>query len=211
MLIASILLLVLALVAIVSGAVLLYLASANDSEGYAVSENYKIDSTSNAFALWLSSPVNNAQLKWIVTSDDLSKEVFVGWGLESSVEPYLTSFEYETANQWHYYARAFSASMSIPSAIKISTGTPANLPAQETIWTDQVTTNSSATLHISPVYSSESRGILVIMNSDGSSGIHTTIKFGSRLELYSVLPYVLLPVGVILLIAGMLLLRKKRK
>ncbi len=210
-LIVSILLLLLALVALISSSVILYLASGNDSEGYAISESYKIDSSSNAFALWLSSPVNSAQLKWIVTSDDPSKEVFVGWGAETAVELYLTSFEYETAHQWHYYARAFSASLSIQSTMKINSGKPASLPGAQNIWTDKVTTNSSVTLHLSPVDSSESSGVLVIMNADGSSGVNATVKFGSKLTIYSMLPFVLIPVGVVLLIAGLLLLKKNRK
>jgi hypothetical protein len=211
MLIVSILLLVLALVALISSADILYLASGNDSEGYAASESYKINSSSNAFALWLSSPVNRAQLKWIVTADDPSKEVFVGWGAENSVEPYLTSFEYETATQWNYYARAFSASLSIPSTVKLRSGTPASLPGAQHVWADQVTTSSSATLHLSPVYSSESKGVLVIMNADGSSGVNATVKFGSKLEIYGLLPFVLIPVGVVLLIVGLLLLLKKNR
>jgi len=51
-------------------------------------------------------------------------------------------------------------------------------------------------------------GMIVAMNADASNGIVAEIQLGSRIPLYSWLPYVLVTVGIMFLFAGLLLVKR---
>jgi hypothetical protein len=209
--ISSVLISLLGIAAIVAGAAIMYLNTQNDSEGYALSETCTVKTSSTAFILWVGSPVSEARLKWVVSSAN-SKEVFAGWGAASTVNAYTGNYQYATPESgWSYTARAYQAAINISSIHIINTNSPALAPAPESLYSDTVKTAGSSTLYCTPNNSGDKMGMLVIMNSDGSSGIDAQIQLGSKIALYGWLPYVLLPIGIVLLMMGLLLFRKSRK
>lgn len=210
--ISSVLIIVLGVAAIVAGAAFMYLNSTNDSEGYALSETYTVKTSATAFILWVGSPVSEARLKWIVTSTDANQLIFAGWGAASTVNAYTGNYQYETPESgWGYTARAYYAAINISSTHIINQNSPALPPPQESLYLNTVTTSDSTTLYCAPNSEGDKMGMLVIMNADGSSGVDAQIQLGSRIPIYGWLPYVLLPIGIVLLMLGLLLFRKNRK
>jgi hypothetical protein len=210
-LIATVLIAALAVAALVSGAVIMYLNTSNDFEGYALSETYTVKTSENAFVLWVGSPVSEARLKWVIASNS-SKEVFAGWGAASTVNAYTGNYRYATPESgWGYTARAYFAAINISSTHIINQNSPALPPPQEALYINTVTTSDSTTLYCAPNNDGDKMGMLVIMNADGLSGVDAQIQLGSRIPIYGWLPYVLLPIGIVLLMLGLLLFRKNRK
>jgi hypothetical protein len=209
LIIVSVLILLLGGVALVAGGVIMYLNTTNDFEGYALSNTYHIETDSNAFALWVGAPVSEARLKWVISTDS-SKEVFAGWGAMETVNAYTGNYQYASpALGWNYHAQAYLASLNITNLEIINTQYPI-MPMPTGIFLDTVTTSSVATLYCSP--SSLGRtGMIVVMNADASKGIDAEIQLGSRIPMYSWLPYVLIPVGLAFLIAGLLLVKRIHK
>ena len=210
-LVCSLLLLALSLVALVAGAVIMYLNAGNDFEGYALSENYTIDTPATAFLLWVGSPVSEARLKWVVTSTDANQAVFVGWGAANTVNAYTGNYQYATPESgWGYTAKAYYAAINISTTHIVNPNSPPLVPPKESIWINTATTSSSTTLYCDPNSEGDKMSMLVVMNADGSSGVKAQIQLGSRIPLYGWLPYVLLSVGLILLILGLLMFRKTK-
>ncbi|XHH08482.1 MAG: hypothetical protein ACFCUE_13055 [Candidatus Bathyarchaeia archaeon] len=209
LIIVSVLMLLLGGVALIAGGVIMYLNTGNDFEGYALSNTYHIETDSNAFAIWVGAPVSEARLKWVISTDS-DKEVFAGWGAMETVNAYTGNYRYAApAYGWNYRAQAFTASLNITNVQIVNAQYPV-MPMSTEIFLDTVITSSAATLYCSP--SSLGRtGMLVIMNADASNGIDADIQLGSRIPLYGTLPYILLPVGVVLLLIGVLLIMKSRK
>ena len=84
----------------------MYLNTTNDSEGYALSNTYHIQTDSNAFTLWVGTPVSEARLKWVISTDS-SKEIFAGWGTAQTVNAYTSNYQYATpAFGWNYHAQS---------------------------------------------------------------------------------------------------------
>ncbi len=210
--ISSILITVLGIAALVSGAVIMYLNTQNDFEGYAVSESYTVDTSANAFVLWVGSPVSEARLKWIITSTDSNREIFAGWGAASTVNTYTRDYQYATPQSgWGYHARAYYAAINISSTHIINQNSPALPPPQESIYLNTVTTSDSTTLYCTPNNEGDKMGMLVIMNADGSSGVKAEIQLGSRVPMYGWLPYILIPVGIGFLVTGLLIFIRRTK
>jgi len=202
----------LAITALIAGAVIMYLNSGNDFEGYALSENYTIDTSANAFVLWVGSPVSESRLKWVITPMDSNKEIFAGWGAAGTVNAYTGQYKYATPESgWSYIARAYDASIKISSLHIINQNSPVLPPSQdEPIWLDKVTTSDSITLYCTPNNDGDKMGMLVIMNTDGSNGVNATIQLGSRIAIYAWLPNLLIPIGIVLLIVGLILIKRKK-
>jgi hypothetical protein len=205
----SILILLLGAVTVLAGAVIIYLNTGNDAEGYALSNTYHIETDSNVFTLWVGAPVSEARLKWII-STDASKEIFAGWGTAQTVNAYTGNYQYAApAYGWNYHARAYEASLNITNVQTVNPEKPV-MPMPSGIFIDTVTTTSSTTLYCTP--SSQDRtAMIVIMNSDGSAGVDATIQLGSNVPLLGWLPYVLIIVGIVILVAGLLLVKRVQK
>ncbi len=208
----SILVLLLGIVAMIAGAVIMYLNTTNDSEGYALSNTYHVQTSSNAFVLWVGAPVSEARLKWIVTSTDSGKQVFAGWGAATTVTEFVGNYQFATpAYGWNYHAQAYEASINITNVDIMNSDKPV-MPAPTGIWLDTVTTTRATTLYCSPnAVANDNMGMLVIMNADGSNGVDAQIQLGSKVPLLGWLPYVLIPVGIVFLVAGLLLVKRVRK
>lgn len=210
LIIVSFLMILIGGVAIVAGGVIMYLNTTNDSEGYALSNTYHIDTDSNAFALWVGAPVSEARLKWVISTDS-NKEVFAGWGTAGTVNAYTGNYQYATpVTGWGYVARAYEAALNISNVHIVNQNYPV-MPLPQGIWLDTATLVDTSTLYCSPNNSDDRVGMLVIMNADGSAGVDAEIQLGSRIPMYSWLPYVLFIVGLMFLIAGLLLFKRVRK
>jgi hypothetical protein len=207
----SVLLLVLGAVAVIAGGFIMYKNTTNDSEGYTLSNTYTVQTPANAFILWVGSPHSEARLKWVVTSLDSDTQVFAGWGTADTVNAYTHNYQYATpASGWSYTARSYEAKINITNVQIINPDRPA-LPPTQDLWLNTVTTANTATLYCTSNNEDGKNSMLVIMNADGSNGVEATIQLGSRIALYSWLPYILLPAGLLLLIIGVFLVRKTRK
>jgi hypothetical protein len=211
LIIVSVFMLLLGGVALIAGGVITYLNTTNDSEGYALSNIYHIETDSNAFVLWVGAPVSEARLKWVITSTDSNNDVFVGWGAAGTVNAYTGNYQYATpAAGWNYHAQAYEAELNIDNVQIINENYPV-MPLPQGIWLDTATVVDTLTLYCSPNNSDDKMGMLVIMNADGSAGVDAEIQLGSRIPMYSWLPYVLIPVGLLFLIAGLLLVKRVHK
>jgi hypothetical protein len=154
--------------------------------------------------------VSEARLKWVISTDS-GNEVFAGWGAMETVTAYTGNYQYATpASGWSYHARAYEASINITDVEIMNTQYPVMPMPSSELFLDTLKTSSAATLYCSP-NSLGRTGMLVVMNADASNGVDAEIQLGSRIPLYGTLPYVLLPVGVVLLFIGVLLVVKTRK
>jgi hypothetical protein len=208
--IVSIFVLLLGVVFMVGGAIIMYLNSTNDAQGYALSNTYHVQTDSNAYVLWVGAPVSEAQLKWSITATQ-GKEVFAGWGDSSTIKTFADNYQYATPIGWNYRARAYEASLNMTNVEVFNTNKPI-MPTPPNIWLDSVTTSSTATLHCSPkAFANDNTGMLVIMNTDNSKGVDAQIQLGSKIPSLSWLPYALLPLGLVLLITGVFMFKKVRK
>jgi hypothetical protein len=222
--IASILLIAFGLIALIGGAAVAYLNMGTDSEGYALSEKYPIKTTSNAFALWVApmritgifSTLDSSSIaatKWVVTTSEPAKEIFVGWAKASDVEGYLSGFSYETPDKgWHWLTSPYAPEIDVPSTAIYNQGPPARPPAEESFWTNTATTTNSAEIKWDPVWdSSKGMNVIVVMNADGSSAVNADIQLGFKVPILSWLPYLLIPLGLVLFVLGILLFKRRKK
>jgi hypothetical protein len=221
---ASILLMAFGLIALVGGAAVAYLNMGTDSEGYALSEKYQIETSSNAFALWVApmritgifsalGSSNIAATKWVVTATEPSKEIFVGWAKASDVESYLGKFSYETPDKgWHWLTSPYAPEIEVPSTAIHNQGPPARPPIEESFWTTTTTTTNSAEIKWDPVWdSTKGMNVIVVMNADGSSAVKADIQLGFKVPILSWLPYLLLPIGILLLVLGLFLFKRRKR
>ena len=72
------------------GTAILVLNRGTDKYGYSLSDVYKVETSTYAFALWVNplripsylswmNSKNIAQTKWVVKAVNSSKEIFIGW------------------------------------------------------------------------------------------------------------------------------------
>lgn len=220
----SILLFVLGIAALVGGATVLYFNMGTDNEGYALSESYEIKSSSNAFALWVA-PLqitgtfswlgydNIAATKWVVSASEPGQEIFAGWAKASDFEPYVRGFSYETPdNFWHWRTEPYAPEVDIPSTAIYNQGNPVRPPSEESFWVKTAATTSSSTIYWEPVWdSSKGMNVIVVMNADASSGVNAEIQLGFKVPILGWLPYLLIPLGIILLVLGVLLFKRRKR
>jgi hypothetical protein len=221
---AAILLFVFGATAVVAGSSIQVLNMGTDPEGYALSNTYSVRTSTNAFVLvvsplrvsstwnWLYTS-GFAQAKWVVAAIDPAKEVFVGWTRAADGEPYSRHFNFEVGQDWHYSMRSYNVQIDVPStSIFSSQGAPTRPPAGESLWLKSSTSKGSATLYYDPVWDTNAGfNMLVVMNADGSSGVNTDIQLGYSMTLLGWLPYVLIPIGALLVILGLMLFKRRNR
>ena len=52
--------------------------------------------------------------------------------------------------------------------------------------------------------------VIVVMNADGSSAVNVDIQLGFKVPILSSSPYLLIPIGIVLFVLGLLLLREEK-
>jgi len=53
--------------------------------------------------------------------------------------------------------------------------------------------------------------MIVLMNADGSKEVNADLQLGFKVPILTWLPYILIPLGIVLSISGFALLSKRRK
>jgi len=190
---------------------------ATDKEGYSLSNPYHVKSSTYAFMLGLSpdsDPQDTALTKWVVTSTNSNKELFVGWAWISNAEKYVSGMQFESPYPgYHWDYGPYSSMLNISTTQAWPGGAPSILPTKENFWIDSAQTNGSATVHYERNWDNSTLGdkALIIMNSDGAPNVQADIQLGTKVPILGWLPIVMIPLGLVLCIAGALLFLRKRK
>ncbi len=203
---------------ILSAGISLYIYNQDtDSEGYAYSNIYHVNTTAYAFTAYMNQfqggsfaflgPENIAQIKYIVRNLNQEKELFIGYATTREGEAYRKSFQCEIPTYWTWHVEPYYAEIYINTTVIEGTNPPAALPQTQTFWLATSQSADTATMTYLPLHEQH---IWFIMNSDGSPNITADIQIGFKSPVLTVLPLIFLPLGIILLIVGVLLLRKKK-
>lgn len=217
----GLLLLVLGIMAISGGAAILYYNAGTDSEGYAMSVVHEVRSSANAYVLWVApwqgssfswvGESNIGACKWVASSVDGGPEVLMGWAWASDGAAYISNFRYETPDQvWNWYTEAYYAEIDVPSTKLVGQGVPSRVPSAETFWIDSAATSGTATIHWDPTWDKTAgMKMIILMNADGSSGVNVDLQLGFKVPILTWLPYVLIPLGILMCVGGGLLSRRR--
>jgi len=189
-----------------------------DSEGYVYSNIYQVNTSTYAFTLYMNKfnlspwgflgPENAAQIKFIVKLTDPSKELFTGYATTSSSEPYLKSFLNEFPTYWYWLAEPYYSEIYINTTAVDGVGAPAQLPQTQSFWLTSAHSNNTAVMTYLPLHQQH---IWFIMNLDGSKNISADIQIAFRSPALMSLPYILIPLGSLMIIGGVFLFRRKKK
>ncbi len=224
----GIILIILGIIPVAGGTAILVFNRSQDSNGYHLSNTYQMNTSTYAFAMAMS-PMrvesfygrlaqnlfgvqNTVQAEWIITPVNSSKTVFAGWAPHTAGEKYINTMETELPNYWHWsgpYSPALTINQTLISGQGL--GGPAASPASQTFWLASAHSSSKFSLDFNPVWdSAQGNNYLVITNLDGSKGVAANITLGYKIPIFNWLAYVLIPVGIIIFVCGILLVRKKR-
>jgi hypothetical protein len=221
LMILGIVMVILGLLVLAGGiSVLVYNIMDTDSDGYAYSNVYHVNTSTYAFALYMNQykistwgflgAANVAEIKFIVKPTDSSKELFTGYATTATSESYLKSFEAEVPTYWRWWAEPYYAEISISPTAVGGTGAPPSLPQTQTFWLTSAHSTTDAEMTYLPL---NEQHIWFIMNQDGSKNVSADIQIAFKSPILTILPYLLIPLGIILAIAGLYLImlwRKKR-
>ena len=216
-----IVLLVVGIIFALAGVALLSLNMGTDSDGYQQSSVYEIRSDTYAFVLWVKSssfpsyltwmsPKDIGQTRWTIESNT-GKELFVGWAEDVEGENYLnTGIMFSTPPTWHRSIASYHSEIEIPEPVTYNQNPPSRPPSQETFWLESLQSTETSTITWDAFWDNvQDRKILIIMNADGSRNVQADIQLGFKVPIFSWLPSVLIPVGLILCVIGVFLIRQK--
>lgn len=223
-LIGCIVLFVFGIVFTLTGVGLLAFNMETDADGYKQSSIYEVRSDSYAFALWVKSssfpsyltwmsPKDIGQERWTVKTVNTDKPLFVGWAEAVDGENYLYSgIMFSTPPTWHRSIAAYHSEIEIPASIIYNQNAPPRPPTEETFWIETVKSTETSTITWDAFWESvEDRKILIVMNADGSRNVQADIQLGFKVPIFSWMPFVLIPVGLILCLTGAFLIKQKNK
>ncbi|MCJ7771025.1 hypothetical protein MUP37_05560, partial [Candidatus Bathyarchaeota archaeon] len=154
-------------------------------------------------------------LKFIIKSSNSSRELFIGYAEETLANDYVRNIEYanplysgQKIYGWDIYEAELGwSSLTIAGKLGVA---PSRPPTMEIFWLQKLQTKSTSILYWEPVRNSNTpRTLIAIMNSDGSRGIQADITLGYKSSKLPWIPYILMPIGLILGAAGFILLRRK--
>jgi hypothetical protein len=188
-----------------------------DSEGYAYSNVYHVNTSAYAFTLYMNQykpstwsflgVENVAQMKFIVKATNSTKELFTGVATTSACEPYRQSFECEIPTYWYWIAELYYAEIYINTSVFEGVGAPLALPQEQTFWRASAHSTSNAEMTYLPLHEPH---LWFIMNLDGSKNITADIQIAFKSPILTSLPFILLPLGIVLAGVGVYLLRRKK-
>lgn len=188
-----------------------------DSESYALSNISRITTPTYGYVIGpqgQNQSSNNEvfmarELRWTVKNNNPEKELFIGLCWVDSGYSYLKSFQSVVPMDWTYHYESYKVTISLPNDFWPSgvENAPIKPPGQETFWLKSDRGKDSMEVSWS---AGTGKYYLFIMNADGSSGIDADINLGYRVGLYTWLPYVLIPLGIIFLIIGILVVIRRR-
>lgn len=191
--------------------------TATDADGYYLSEPYHVNTSTYVFMFPMVpvyDPSDPGVAKWVVTSTNPGKELFVGWGSTVDTGPYIDSVQFETPHPaWEWNYGLYWASITVGGTGIWNSNPPAVLPSDEGFWIYSAQTSSSVTIPIEIHWDNATSGnrALLIMNADGTPNVQADVQFGAKIPMLSWLPFVLVPVGVALTFVGVALYRRRAK
>lgn len=189
-----------------------------DSEGFIMS--YPVDLSVDSYAvvqkavhinidtdfpLWIPDMGNFIQLKIQASSNDPSKEVFIGIADVSDASGYMSGTNYHEVDDfsWDYNPwREIAPSISYHEK---SGGAPAGAPVIHSFWSAHVSGSGTQTLTWDPTQGSF---WIVGMNADGSQDVNIEVRMGARLPILRSIGGTLLAVGLVLVLAALALFRE---
>lgn len=188
-----------------------------DSEGYSYSNLYRVNTTAYAFTAYMNpftsstwgflGMENIAQVKYIVTNNNPGNELFIGYATTAQSDAYRKSFQCEIPTYWRWHVEPYDAEIDITTTIKDGAGAPPSLPQTQTFWLASAQATDTAIMTYLPL---NEQHVWFIMNSDGSQNITADIQIAFKSPILMTLPLILLPLGIILVILGVFLLRRKK-
>jgi hypothetical protein len=198
-----------------------------DADGYTQSSIYEVRTDANAFALWVGSsqfpsyltwmsPKDIGQAMWTVKPVDASTELFVGWAEAVDGKEYLdTGIKFSTPPVWRWSVEAYYAEIEIPPSLTYNQDAPSRRPALENFWIETVQSTGTSKITWDAFWETsengeENRKMLVIMNSDGSENIEADIQLGFTVPIFHWLPIVFIPIGAILCVISVFLIKQKK-
>jgi LPXTG-motif cell wall-anchored protein len=197
--------------------ILFYNISENSPDGYAHSNVYHVNTSTYAFtpymnqykiSLWGFLGVSDvAELKFFATPTDPKDELFIGYATTNAIQAYGDSFQREFPTNWHWSAEPYYANINITTTFINGTGAPAP-PQNQTFWLAQAQSSGTVTMTYLPQHEQH---VWFIMNSDGSRNISADIQIAFRSPILSILPPIIIVGGLILIGAGVYLLKRKKK
>jgi hypothetical protein len=201
-----------------AGASIFYYNQGTDSDGYVYSNVYHAHTTTNAFILYMNEykigfwgflgAENIAQIKFVVTNQNPAQELFTGYATTAASEPYRESFQCEFPTFWTWYAQPYYAEININTTLVQGNGTPTTLPQAQTFWVTSAQSTDTATMTYLPQHE---QYVWFIMNTDGSANITADIQIGFKSPILTILPWICIPIGLLLLLVGMYFLIRKKK
>lgn len=188
-----------------------------DAEGYSLSEPHRIRTQACAYFIGVPSdpsPQDNALTKWVVAPEHSGKDLFVGWAWWSDAANYTRTFMVDGPKNWDWDYGPYSSVLRFTTDILANNGTRAPPPADQTFWLEQavirVGSGSPATIHYDLRWQPRSEmKALVILNLDGSGNVSANVRLGTRMRIFGWLPYLEIPLGVVLIAAGIVLARRR--
>jgi hypothetical protein len=197
--------------------ILYYNIQDTDSEGYTYSDGYYVNTSTYAYTMYMNAystatwgflgPENVAQIKFIATNTNPAKELFIGYATTEDSTSYSDSFQCEIPTYWRYIAKPYNAEIIINTTMISGDGAPADLPQTQTFW---LTSDQSATTAEMTYLPQHEQHVWFIMNSDGSRNVTAVIQIAFKSPLLTILPFILLPIAILLIVVGIYLLRRKK-
>lgn len=157
--------------------------------------NIEVGDVVGDWGVWRPSPGDFVTIKITVSSNDPSKNVFIGIAKASDAMSYLSDVEYDELTRF-----SVSSSRTLEVEYTAHSGdTIPSAPTTHTFWTASRHEAGTQTLEWSP---EAGNYWIVLMNEDGSKGVDSTISLGAKIPLLSTLGSMLLAGGIIALIIG---------
>ena len=215
--IVSVLVIVGLLLVMSGGSVLYYNINYTDDEGYSYSNIYHVNTSTYAFAAYMNEykistwgflGANNvAQIKFIATPTDPTKELFIGYATTEASQTYADSFELEIPTWWQWWAEQYYAEISINSTTIAGSGAP-QLPQNQAFWLASDQSHGTVTMTYLP---QNEQHVWFIMNSDGSRNISADIQIAFKSPILTVLPTILISAGLVFIVIGLYFFIRRNK
>jgi LPXTG-motif cell wall-anchored protein len=186
-----------------------------DSEGYAYSNVYHVNTSTYGFTLYMNEyklstwgflgASTIAEMKYIARPTN-GKKLFIGYATTTASQAYGDSFQREIPTYWRWWAEPYYAEISIsPTAIN-GTGAP-QPPQNQTFWLASNHSSMTAAMTYLPL---KEQHVWYVMNLDGSQNVSADIQIAFRSPILTILPYILILIGIIMLASAVYFLRRKK-
>jgi hypothetical protein len=146
-------------------------------------------------------------LKLVGSSNDPSKQVFIGIAREGAASEYLSGVEYDEVVDLDWpYDQVWDHQPTVSYDTHNAEPPPPDeplAPATETFWETSITGSGTQTLEWEP---EEGNFWFVVMNADGSSDVDVDMQIGARIPFLRYIGNMLLAGGFISLVVGGLII-----